>query len=109
MNYYFILASQKFLLEQEPLEEVLRERMQYFKKNNKVVDFWILPSPKFLEINENNIHKLKENLSSSTLCILSTDKIFINWLKLRYQNVVAGEFNAPSFSIKNPLHYNLVK
>jgi hypothetical protein len=107
MNYYFILATQKFLFEKEPLEEVLREKNQYYKKNNKVVDFWIVPEPKFLESNEDQIKQLKEKFSSPVVSIISTDKTFITWLKLRYQNVVSGQFNAPSFSIKNPLEYNL--
>ena len=29
-TYYYVLASQRFLLEEEPLEEVLRERIRYY-------------------------------------------------------------------------------
>ena len=48
-KYYFVLASQQFLISQEPLEEVLRERIQYYCRTNKKIDFWLLPSPKFLD------------------------------------------------------------
>ena len=54
-KYYFILATEKFLAEEEALEEVLRERVQYFRKQNKSNDFWILPNPSFLNINDNKI------------------------------------------------------
>lgn len=107
MNYYFILASEKFLLEEEPLEEVLRERNEYFTKNNKQIDFWLLPSPGFLETNENEIVTLKQKIKGPLVSLVSTDKTFINWLKLRYQNVVSGQFYAPSFSMRNPLDYKL--
>lgn len=109
MNYYFVLATQKFFLEKEPLEEVLRERNHYYKKNNKAVDFWLISNPKFLESDEPEIISLKEKFSSPVISIISTNKIFIHWLKLRYQNVIIGQFNAPSFSIKNPLQYNRKK
>jgi len=33
-KYYFILATEQFLAEEEALEEVLRERVQYFRKQN---------------------------------------------------------------------------
>jgi hypothetical protein len=36
IKYYFILASEKFLLKEEPLEEILRERVQNFKKKKNL-------------------------------------------------------------------------
>ena len=50
---------------------------------------------------------LKNKFTKPTMAIVSTDKSFIVWLKLRCQNVVLGEFNGPSFSIKSPLDYNM--
>ena len=31
-KYYFVLASKQFLITEEPLEEVLRERIQYYSR-----------------------------------------------------------------------------
>jgi hypothetical protein len=106
-KYYFILATENFLAEEEALEEVLRERVQYFRKQNKPNDFWILPNPSFLNTQDNKISTLKNKFTKPTMAIISTDKSFIVWLKLRCQNVVLGEFNGPSFSIKSPLEYNM--
>ncbi|MEM0979878.1 MAG: MgPME-cyclase complex family protein, partial [Cyanobacteria bacterium P01_H01_bin.58] len=44
-TYYYLLASQKFLLEDEPLEEVLRERHRYYQEQEKEVDFWLIKQP----------------------------------------------------------------
>lgn len=103
MDYYFVLATENFFLQREPLEEVLRERNHYYIKNNKVIDFWLIPNPKFLDSKQQEIISVKEKFSSPVISIISTNKTFITWLKLRYQNVIIGQFNAPSFSIKNPL------
>ena len=75
-KYYFILATEKFLAEEEALEEVLRERVQYFRKQNKSNDFWILPNPSFLNINDNKISTLKNKF---------TKEYLINYLKHSYE------------------------
>ncbi len=38
-TYYYLLASQRFLLEEEPLEEVLRERTRNYREQEKELDF----------------------------------------------------------------------
>lgn len=101
-KYYFILASKQFLINEEPLEEVLRERIQYYSRTKKRIDFWLLPNPKFLyEI----FPDLTQKLAKNSLAIISSNKIFITWLKLRLNNVFLGEFTAPNEQIKNPLDY----
>jgi len=102
-NYYFIIASMQFLVEEEPLEEVLRERSQYYSRTNKSIDFWLLPEPKFLE--SEAFEPMKSKLSSPSLAIVSTNKIFITWLKLRCHNVLSGQFMGPSNGIQDPLDY----
>jgi hypothetical protein len=107
MKYHFILATKEFLFELEALEEVLRERAHYYTTSNKQVDFWVLPSPQFLTPYFNQLKKLLNNNTQENLvAIVSTDVDFINWLKLRYQNVIWGNFNAPSEKISQPLAYN---
>lgn len=107
MKYYFILATKEFLFEIEPVEEVLRERAHYYSSRNKQVDFWILPSPGFLNTYSNELKELtKDNSNENLVAIVSTDADFIYWLKLRYQNVLSGSFNAPTTKILQPLDYN---
>lgn len=107
MRYYFILATKEFLFEIEPVEEVLRERAHYYSSKNKQVDFWILPSPEFLNIYSSELKELiKGNSKENLVAIVSTDVDFIYWLKLRYQNVISGNFTAPTIKILQPLAYN---
>jgi Protein of unknown function (DUF2488) len=36
-TYYFVLASQRFLLEEEPFEEVLKERVRNYQEQNREI------------------------------------------------------------------------
>jgi Protein of unknown function (DUF2488) len=103
IKYYFIVASTQFLVIEEPLEEVLRERIQFFRRKGRRIDFWLLPKPLFLEAEM--FKKLKTDLPNDSLAIISTNKVFISWLKLRLQNVVIGTFSIED--IKNPLDFNI--
>lgn len=103
-KYYFVLASQEFLMTKEPLEEVLRERIQYYSKTKKRIDFWLLPTPKFLQAD--NFKSVKNKFPQNCIAIVSTNKIFITWLKLRLNNVFVGEFSGPNEQIKNPLDFD---
>jgi Protein of unknown function (DUF2488) len=47
-TYYYVLASQRFLLEEEPFEEVLKERTRYYQEQEKEIDFWLVKQPAFL-------------------------------------------------------------
>nr|YP_009396320.1 hypothetical protein [Polysiphonia scopulorum]ARW65506.1 hypothetical protein [Polysiphonia scopulorum] len=93
-NYHFAVASQSFFLNQEPLEEILRERMQYYKSCNKDIDFWFVVNPKFLSFLEKDI--ISFNHSHSIAAIVSLDKKFIQWLKLRVVFVHTGCFQSKS-------------
>lgn len=106
ITYYFIIASQKFLLKEEPLEEVLRERFQYCQRERKLMNFWLVISPKFLD--SPNMDKLRNKLPKDSVAIISTNESFIRWLKLRYHHVGIGSFIAPSKHIINPLKSNMV-
>ena len=48
-TYFFVAASEKFLTVEEPLDEILKERMRNYKENNKEIDFWLLKNPSFLQ------------------------------------------------------------
>jgi hypothetical protein len=100
-TYYYVLASQKFLLEDEPLEEVLEERTRNYQENEKEIDFWVVKQPAFLEAPE--FAEAKAKCPQPAAAIVSTNSHFITWLKLRLEYVLTGEFQAPSETIPDPL------
>lgn len=98
-NYYFAIASQNFLLNEEPLEEILRERTLYYNNINKDIDFWLVLNPDF--INTNTVQIFNQNLLESYAAIISLDEKFIQWLKLRIGFVAIGHFKSGSLFINN--------
>ena len=89
-NYYFAIASKSFLVDKEPLEEILRERTTYYKSINKDIDFWFIVNPDF--INMPSLQNIKAQLKTPAAAIVSFDKQFIQWLKLRIGFVAIGTF-----------------
>jgi hypothetical protein len=88
--------SQKQMLENEVLEEILRERATYYFSKKKILDFWLLIAPTFLK-SMNLMKKIKAtrfykqqiaNITSDIdydfySVLISSDKEFIKWIKLR--------------------------
>ena len=99
-KYFFVAASEKFLTVEEPLEEILKERMRNYKENNKEIDFWLLINPSFLQTTK--FADLKAKIPSPPAAVLSTDKKFITFLKLRLEFVAVGEFEFPNAEITDP-------
>lgn len=100
-TYYYVLASQRFLVEEEPLEEVLKERIRNYHEQEKEIDFWLIKQPAFLESPE--MAEVKAKCPKPSAAIISTNSQFITWLKLRLEYVLTGEFQSPSESIPDPL------
>ncbi len=100
-SYYYLLASQKFLTVEEPLDEVLRERTRHYQEQEKEIDFWLVNQPAFLEAPE--FAAIKAKCPQPATAIISTNPQFITWLKLRLEFVITGEFQSPSSSIPQPL------
>nr|YP_010170885.1 hypothetical protein K8K75_pgp181 [Chondria tumulosa]QSD57026.1 hypothetical protein [Chondria tumulosa] len=97
-NYYFALASQSFFLCQEPVEEILRERTQYYKDTHKEIDFWFVLNPSFVStVDQLNYSSFPDSLAA----IVSSDADFIKWLKLRITFVCTGSFQSKSVFIPN--------
>ena len=99
-TYYFVAASEKFLTVEEPLEEILRERERNYNENNKEIDFWLLKNPSFLQTSQ--FVDLKAKIPYPPAAVLSTDKKFITFLKLRLEFVAVGEFECPNAEINDP-------
>ncbi len=100
-TYYYVLASQQFLLDEALEEEVLKERTRNYHEQEKEIDFWFIKQPAFLEAPE--MAEVKANCPPSVAAVISTNRQFITWLKLRLEYVQVGEFKAPSPSIPDPL------
>jgi hypothetical protein len=100
-TYYYLIASQKFLTEEEPLEEVLRERIRYYQEQEREIDFWLVKQPAFLEAPE--LVDVKAKCPQPAAAVVSTNPQFITWLKLRLEFVLTGQFQAPSETIPQPL------
>ena len=99
-TYFFIAASEKFLTIEEPLEEILKERERNYKENNKEIDFWLLKNPSFLQTTQ--FDDLRSKIPSPPAAVISTDKKFITFLKLRLEFVAVGEFKCPNAEITDP-------
>jgi hypothetical protein len=100
-TYHFIAASEKFLTEEEPLEEVLRERVRNYGEKGKEIDFWLVRRPAFLEAPE--LAALAAAVPRPAAAVVSGDEKFITFLKLRLEFVVRGRFEAPSSAIPDAL------
>jgi hypothetical protein len=102
--------SQQELLNNQVIEEIVRERATYYQINKKPTDFWILISPDFIyenrmleKIRKSNYYNKEKNQicfksanSSSSndfeffATLVSCDIEFIKWFKLRlgdFENV----------------------
>jgi len=99
-TYFFVAASEKFLTVEEPLEEILNERKRNYKENSKEIDFWLLKNPSFLQTVQ--FSDLISKIPSPPAVVLSTDKKFITFLKLRLEFVAVGEFECPCAEINDP-------
>nr|YP_010471001.1 hypothetical protein N4M48_pgp191 [Synarthrophyton patena]UVF62830.1 hypothetical protein [Synarthrophyton patena] len=101
IQYYFLVASQDFLLYQEPIEEILRERINHYNNLNKSIDFGVTINLSFL--NDPDLKYIQQQLVKPSMAIISLDSQFIDWLKLRIQYVITGSFLSSSINIKNSL------
>jgi len=100
-TYYFVAASEAFLTEEEPLEEVLRERVRNYGEQGKPIDFWLVKRPAFLDAPE--LAPLLGSVPRPAAAVVSTDAKFITFLKLRLEFVATGSFEAPSAAIPDAL------
>lgn len=100
-TYYYILASDRFLIQEEPTAEVLKERTRHYHEQEKEIDFWLVKQPAFLEAPE--MAQIKAKCPQPAAAIISTNSQFITWLKLRFEYVITGEFSAPSETIPEAL------
>lgn len=97
-TYHYVLASKKFMLDDEPTHEIIKERNRDYHSKEKAIDFWVIEQPAFLDAPE--LAALKAQVPQPAAAIVSTDKSFITWLKLRLEFVAIGEVPV---SVSDPL------
>ncbi|MEB3176140.1 MAG: MgPME-cyclase complex family protein [Synechococcus sp.] len=100
-TYFFVAASERFLTEEEPLEEVLRERARDYQEKGKEIDFWLVRQPAFLDAPD--VKAAAGAVPRPAAAVVSTDATFIDFMKLRLEFVLKGSFSAPSASVPDPL------
>ncbi|WP_411868928.1 MgPME-cyclase complex family protein [Vulcanococcus limneticus] len=100
-QYHFVAASEAFLTVEEPLDEVLRERVRHYGETGKAIDFWLVKRPAFLEAPE--LAGVAAGVPRPAAAVVSSDPKFIEFLKLRLEFVARGSFEAPSPSISDAL------
>ena len=100
-TYHYVAASERFLCEEEPLAEVLRERRDHYKEKRKAVDFWLVRQPAFLDAEP--VKTSGTMIPRPAAAVISTDAKFIDFMKLRLEWVARGQFEAPTPAIPDPL------
>lgn len=106
-KYYFLVANAKFMLdEEEHFQELMNERLRLFGERNREQDFWIVIEPKFLE----NFPDMTRRLNRPAVALVSTDYLWITFMKLRLDRVLRGEIEAETMeeALKSnpvPLHF----
>jgi len=90
LTYYYIIMNQKDLFNNQVLEELLREKSNYYHTNKQQKDFWILNSPNFInklnlseKIKNSNFYNNNKNKNNHFSCLISLDKKYIQWIELR--------------------------
>lgn len=100
-TYYFVAASERFLTEEEPLEEVLKERRRHYAEQGKEIDFWLVRRPAFLQAPE--LASIASVVPQPSAAVVSTDATFITFMKLRLEFVQEGQFEALTATISDAL------
>jgi hypothetical protein len=101
-TYYYLVASEKFLTsDTENLHEILEEKHRDYQEKNKEIDFWFIKQPAFLDAPE--LKEVKAKCPQPAAAVVSLNKQWITFLKLRLEYVITGEFNAPSSTIPDAI------
>ena len=98
ITYHYLIMSQQDFLYNQVIEELLREKSNYYISQKKDRDFWILTSPEVIKdekinnkIKNSAFYKKNQKLINLTensgqefyTALVSTNMDFIDWFKLR--------------------------
>ncbi|OAY79975.1 Uncharacterized protein ycf54 [Ananas comosus] len=102
-KYYFVVANAKFMLdEEEHFKELLYEKLRLYGERNKEQDFWLVVEPKFLD----KFPDITKRLKRPAAALVSTDRPWITFMKLRLDRVLSDSFDADT--LKDALACNPV-
>lgn len=79
IKYHILTLFENSIDLSNGLEEILRERISRYKKMSIPLDFWL-----FKDFNIENYLIKNENSFSKSYILVTTNQVFLNWLKLRY-------------------------
>jgi hypothetical protein len=111
-SYHYLIMAQQDLLENQCIEEILREKTNFYSIRKKQRDFWLSISPNFLyspdilnSLKLTKFYQQKKNTFSKNLdnslelnffcSLISLDKEFIEWIQLRlgyFENINTNDF-----------------
>ncbi len=100
--FYYITMLQTEMLQNQVIEELLRERSYYYNSNSKNPDFWLIVSPndsKKLKLLSKDSFDLIEFPFLST--IITTNYDFYQWIKLRLGYFFESSDDESFIDIKN--------
>jgi hypothetical protein len=101
IRHYFLIATRDFFLYQEPIEEILRERIRHYNNLEKDIDFCLTANLSFL--NSPDLRIIEKQLIKPSVAIVSLNPKFIDWLKLRTNYAIKGSFMSSRLQMNNSL------
>jgi len=101
VQWYAVVANADFMLhdvQNEAFPEQLRERVRLFKENGRPLDFFLVCEPAWLEKAAG-----KEKVKRPAVALVSTDKVWITFMKLRLDRVLKVDVGSltPADAIKS--------
>lgn len=112
MKYYYLVMTQQDFLKNQVIEEILRERINYYVSKKQPLDFWVILSPSFLfssslleKISQSNFYTQKKEFIEFNnfpyfATLISTNPDYLGWLKLRlgyFENIIENSALNSSF------------
>mmetsp|Transcript_27788 Transcript_27788/g.94840 ORF Transcript_27788/g.94840 Transcript_27788/m.94840 type:complete len:179 (+) Transcript_27788:3-539(+) len=100
-KFSFIVANANFMLNDENSEhfpELLRERRRHYLETDEPINFWVVEQPAFVD----SLGEVSGRIGRPCVAVVSTDDVFITFLKLRMDRVLKGELEGkPSEVLKS--------
>lgn len=95
-SWYALVANAEFFcneVQNESVAEQLRERVRFFKEQDREIDFWLVPEPKWLDA---KFPKEAKMVKRPCVALISTDETWITFMKLRLDRVLRINLGAVS-------------
>ncbi|KAK9829728.1 hypothetical protein WJX72_007542 [[Myrmecia] bisecta] len=90
-TWYAVVSNAEFMfndVQNESFAEQLRERRRYFGEQNREPDFYLVPNPAWLD---DKFPDKAKQVRRPSAALVSTDKVWITFMKLRLDRVLKLE------------------